>query len=615
MCKTRAEGRPALILCLCLVMSLLISACRGDGPKQPLTTGINLLLLVARDYGLNYFYNKDIFELFGWNLIRTGSLDVIPACPPVADQIGLKPVIPDLSISEITRKENHSGIALMPAAGSYNPVPQPFGDILDSSEAMDLIRKASTEGLVVSAVCAGVRVLAAAGLLEGKRVVGSPRFKEEYEKAGAEFLGQDHPPSIQNNIVTGARDLYYGFHFCQAVAMVIEARQDISNAKKPRSGKFIRVNTIDLNDDDVLWARTFGGMGAEGGRSLCETDDGGFLITGYTFSHGRGEADILVIKTDSEGHPIWSRAFGGSGTEYGNGCCTLSDGYIITGYTTSLGSGSRDVYVIKLDLRGQELWSKTFGGPSWDVGMAVCQSPDSHIYVCGYTHSFGEGEEDIYVIKLRPDGNEVWSRTYGGDRFDLGYSVAATCDGGCLIGATTGTFGQGNADIYQIRVDGEGNMLWSNSFGNKGRRGYGFDWGKSMHTLKGGSSVLAGYTDCNDIMDIYVLKVDGSGSVSWSRAFGHKPFYDYGNAVCGTEDGSVYVAGTTKSLDDNNEIYLAKLDSEGTLLWQKSLGGIHSDWASSMVATQTGDITVLGHTDSFGEGAFDVCLLKVKRRD
>jgi hypothetical protein len=601
---------------VCLIVALFVSGCEKlRRQTRAETKEVNLLLLMARNYGLNYFYNKDTFELFGWNLIRTGSLDLIPACPPAAERIGLKPVIPDMPLTDITDTSHFQGVALMPAAGSFNPVPNPFGDILDSPKAMELIRKASAEGLAVSAVCSGVRVLAAADVLQGKKVVGAPRFKEEYEKAGAEFLGKDCPPAVQDNIITGARDLYYGFHFCQALASVIEDSQDISKTKKHAGKSMVKVNAYDLNDDDILWTRTFGGKGSEGGRFLCQTDDGGFLITGFTFSHGDGDADILVIHTDDNGCPIWSKTFGGAGTEYGFGCAATGDGYIITGYTTSFGAGSRDVYVIKLDPQGKELWSRTFGGPNWDVGTAVCLSVDNHIYVCGYTRSYGNGEEDVYLLKLDPNGDLVWNRTYGGERFELGHSVAASNDGGCLIAATTGTYGQGNADNYQIRVDRDGNVLWSKSFGQKGRRGYGFDWGTSMDVLADGGAVLAGYSDCNDIMDISVYKVSEEGDVIWSKAFGNKPFYDYGNAVCVAEGGSIHIAGTTKSIDDNNDVYLAKLDSRGEIVWQKSFGGIKSDWASSVTVTNTGEIIVLGHTSSFGAGAQDVCLFKIRSKE
>ena len=198
MFNCRVDQSYRSVLSLALIVLFLTCACgKLDSPEQDEANGVDLLLLMARNYGLNYFYNKDTFELFGWNLIRTGVLDAIPACPPVSDQIGLKPIIPDISLSDIAETVKYDGIALMPAAGSYNPVPSPFGDILDSPEAMGLIRMASTDGLAVSAVCAGVRVLAAAGIIQGKKVVGSPRFQDEYQKAGAEFLGKDHPPSVQ----------------------------------------------------------------------------------------------------------------------------------------------------------------------------------------------------------------------------------------------------------------------------------------------------------------------------------------------------------------------------------------------------------------------------------
>jgi len=186
---------------------------------------VNVLFLIARNYGLNYFLDKDIFEQYGWNLIHAGALDSIPACPPVADQVGVKPIIPDVLVSDIGDVKDYDAVIIMPAAGSYNPVPNPFGDLLKNPKAMTIIASAEKEGLVVSAACAGVRVLAAADVIRGKKVVGSPRFQKEYEEAGAVFLGKDHPPAIEAHIITGARGLYYGYANCQAVATSIEANQ------------------------------------------------------------------------------------------------------------------------------------------------------------------------------------------------------------------------------------------------------------------------------------------------------------------------------------------------------------------------------------------------------
>lgn len=572
---------------------------------------VNVLLLIARNYGLNYFLNKDVFEQYGWNLIHAGALDSIPACPPVADQVGVKPIIPDVLVSDIDDIKDYDAVIVMPAAGSYNPVPDPFGDLLRDPEALKIIASAEKEGLAVSAVCAGVRVLAAADVIREKKVVGSPRFQREYEKAGAVFLGKDHPPSIQGKVISGARDLYYGYSNCQAVATLIEMNQSRGPHKDKVKKPMILSKKLDWTNDNVIWCKTFGGVQPDGGRAVNETADGGFIITGYTFSHGTGDADILVVKVDQKGGLVWARSFGGAGTEYGYGCKAVEDGYVIAGYTTSFGEGSRDIYILKLDFNGEEIWSKSYGGPSWDVGMAVDGSNKDGYYVCGYTHSFGEGEEDIYVIKTDPDGRKIWSETFGGERYEFGNSIARTSDGGCVVGATTGTFGKGNADFYLIRIDADGNKIWERPYGNKGRRGYGFDWCHSMSLTRDGGSVCVGYTDSQDIMDAHVVKFDDTGNEVWARSFGNKPFYDYGHTVCEIEDGGYIVCGVTKSIQGDNDIALTRLNKNGKLLWTKTFGGAGSDWGSSLRITRDGHGILTGHTDSSGEGRSDIVLIKV----
>ncbi len=577
-----------------------------------LSKEVKVLLFVARNYGLNYFLNKDVFEQYGWTLIHTGVLDSIPACPPVAEQVGIPPLIPDVLVKDISDIRDFDAVVIMPSAGSFNPVPDPFGDILKNQDAMKLISSAAHEGLALSAVCAGVRVLAQADILHKRKVVGSPRFQDEYEAAGAAFLGKDHPPSIDGSIITGTRDLYYSFANCQAVATVIEAKQPKGPHKSELRGPLVRSKKLDWINDTMIWGKTYGGKGADGARAVCETPDGGFFVTGYTFSHGTGDADVLAIRVDNKGDLIWARSYGGAGSEYGYGCKALSDGYVVVGYTTSFGKGSKDLFLLKLDCSGKDIWSKTFGGASWDVGMAVDGNSENGYVVCGFTHSFGAGEEDVYVIKTDAEGNKVWSKTFGGERYEFGNSIHIMGDGGYLVGATTGTFGKGNSDFFLIKIDADGNEVWTKSYGNEGRRGYGFDWCHSMSLTRDGGSISVGYTDSQDIMDAHVVKFDAKGSAVWNRSFGNKPFYDYGHSVCEMKNGSYVVCGVTKSVQGNNDISLSEINSNGRVLWERSYGAAGSDWGSSIKPTRDGHCILTGHTDSSGEGCSDIVLIKVK---
>lgn len=608
--------------CAALFVFLSVQSCQKSdvGDEASGKREVRALFLVSKNYGLNYFLMRDVLDQFGWRVIHTGVLDSIAACPPVSKQLGVHPVIPDIPLSEIANLDEYDCLVIPPAAGNFNPVPDSFGDLLGSPEALDLVKKAVAEGLPVFAICSGSRVLAAAGVIGGKKMVGSPRFVEEYEAAGAVYLGNernDHPPVIDGNIITGTRGQYYNLANCQAIASAVENRQK-NIAKKTSRVDFLASHEFPFVPEGNIWAKTCGGAEAEGCRAVCLCPDGGFLVTGYSFSHGAGDADLLCVKTDDKGNTVWSRTYGGTGTEYGNACICTTDGYLIAGYTTSYGSGAKDVYLLKIDEKGKEIWSKTFGGASWDVGEALCESDDGNVFVCGYTHSFGEGEEDVYLVKTDKNGNKILSRTYGGERLDMANSLSLTEDGGLLIGATSGSFSN-NTDFLLIRTDDQGNEMWSRTYVAEGPRGHEFDWCNGMTGTRDGGAILTGYSDCQDVMDMHVIKTDAEGNEVWSKTLGNKPFYDFGNAVLELEDGSYFIAGTTKSILENeeiynNDVYLLRLDPSGEVLWEKSFGGSGSDWASSVALAGQGEVVVAGHTNSAGSGFMDLLLLRIGTR-
>ena len=607
-------------LYLLIFILILTQGCqKKDTPRED--TGrneIRALFLVSKNYGLNYFLMRDVFDQFGWRVIHTGVLDAIEACPPVSKQLGIQPIIPDILLPAIDDPGEYDCLVIPPGAGNYNPVPDSFADLLESPEALHFVKKAADLGLPVFTLCSGSRVLAAADVVRGKKMVGSPRFVEEYNQAGADYVGNqrnDHPPVIDGNIITGTRGQYYNVANCQAIATLVEGRQKKGRKRFSRENFLVAHEPSFLSEDGV-WARVLGGDKAEGGRDVCFCPDGGFLVTGYTFSQGTGDADILVIKADEDGEVEWCRTLGGAGAEYGNACLCLRDGYLISGYTSSFGAGSKDVYVAKLDEKGREIWVKTFGGASWDVGTALCESGDGNFFVCGYTHSFGKGEEDIYLVKIDENGNEVWSKTFGGERLDMANSVALTADGGLLIGATSGSFSD-NTDFYLIRTDDKGAEIWSKTYSAEGPRGHAFDWCTAMAGTRDGGAILTGYADSQDVMDVHVIKTDAQGNQIWAKTLGNKPFYDFGNDIMEMADGSFFVAGTTKSILKSkeiydNDVYLIKLDPDGNVLWEKSLGGAESDWAASAALTETGDIVVAGHTNSRGRGFFDLLVLRIR---
>ena len=202
---------------------------------------------------------------------------------------------------------------------------------------------------------------------------------------------------------------------------------------------------------DTLWTRTYGGSSDDFGFSVQQTADGGFVVAGYTYSFGAGNADVWLIRTDTNGDTLWTRTYGGNGQDLGHSVQQTADG----GFALA---GSGDAWLIRTDAQGDTLWTRTYSGSGWAVGRSVQQTADGGFVVAGETNSSGTGSADLWLIRTDANGNTLWTRAYGGPNGDNGWCVQQTSDGGFIVSGTAdfGSFGAGHDDVWLIKTDSLG---------------------------------------------------------------------------------------------------------------------------------------------------------------
>jgi hypothetical protein len=355
---------------------------------------------------------------------------------------------------------------------------------------------------------------------------------------------------------------------------------------------------VKLNSTGVIqWQKAIGGSAADNLLSIQPTADGGYIASGLTYSndgdvsgyHGGAEADAWVVKLSSSGAIQWQKVLGGStGCDFANAVLSTTDGgYIIAGHTdsndgdvTSI-AGERDVWIVKLSSSGAIQWQKTIGGAESDYAYSLQSTPDGGYIAAGYSYSNdgdvsgNHGDADAWVVKLSSSGAIQWQKSLGGSNEEIARSIQPTTDGGYIVAVSSKS---NNGDVS----------------GNHGDA------------------------------DAWIVKLSSSGAIEWQKSLGGSD-EEIARSIQPTTDGGYIVAGSTKSNNGDvsgnhggQDAWIVKLSSNGTFLWQKSLGGTANDFANSIRSTTDGGYIVAGQAISNNgdvsgnHGATDTWVIKLE---
>ena len=443
-------------------------------------------------------------------------------------------------------------------------------------------------------------------------------------------------------------------------SMTITGPEPSSTISEPNelSGETLLVKSASLgaqttsppvNISGIEWQKVIGGSWGESFFDINQTHDKGYVAIGATGSKDGdvasgwlNQAEAWVVKMDATGTIQWQKLYGGYGYDQGMSIEPTSDGgYVFAGFSNSTDGdfaghnhGGQDAWVVKLDSTGNKSWQGLFGGSGDDLATTITTTSDGGYVVTGYTDSpvfndsmstlTSHGGTDMFVLKLDKNGKKEWSSLLGGSGYDRGSAVARTSDNGCIVIGFTNSSDSGDIgtnhgyyDIFVAKMDSAGGIEWKKMLGGSNSEATAYDNG-IQQTADGGYIFVGQTASSNDgdvstghgASDVWVVKLEGNGVIQWEKTLGGTG-YDRGNAIRQTPDGDYILIGDITSGSSGNvadanhgnwDTWVVKLDPDGKLLWQSVLGGNSYEQGNNILPTWDGGFITAGLTWSDNTG-------------
>ena len=396
----------------------------------------------------------------------------------------------------------------------------------------------------------------------------------------------------------------------------------------------------------IEWQVSFGSSGWDDADQIQQTLDGGYILTGYaaTNDHDAADApgggDLWVIKLNPSGETEWQYFFGGSNSDGGNSIQQTTDGgYIIAGSSGSSdgdlddNKGNLDLWVVKLDESGLLQWQKNYGGSDAEWAESIQQTANGGYIVAGNSKSndgdlnSNYGETDLWIIKLNTVGDLEWQKNYGGSDHEGARSVQQTNEGGFIVAGFSQSIDgdvngeDGFSDFWMLKIDVQGTIEWEDLYG-----GSNADAAYEIQQTTEGGYIVTGWAssfdgDINstqgpDTGEFWILKINSSGTIEWEKSYGGI-VHDRAHSIQQTTDGGYITTGYTVDNTGDYNLLSIKLDSNGDLEWEKILGGSGEDHGEHIRQTTDGGYILCGKSWSSdgdltnNEGLSDIWIVKL----
>jgi len=326
-------------------------------------------------------------------------------------------------------------------------------------------------------------------------------------------------------------------------------------------------------------------------HAVVNTLEGGYLVA------GESDGDVWLLKLHADRSIVWEKTYGDTGSDAASAVqATMDGGYIVAGATDSFGAGALDVWILKVDSDGTIAWQKAYGTAADDQAHAIAQTFDGGYIVAG------ENNDDAWVLKLNSDGTIAWQKTYGDQSYvEKAHAVEQTSDSGYIVA------GENNDDAWVLKLNSDGTIAWQKTYGDQSY----VEKAHAVEQTSDSSYIVAGENSGN----AWVFKLNSDGTVAWQKTYGNTGV-DKLHAIFQTADGGYAAAGGTNSYGKGMEdVWIVRLNSDGTLAWQRTYGGTENDAAVAIQMTPDNEYVLAGYTESFGNGTPDSPNMWVLRVD
>ncbi len=347
----------------------------------------------------------------------------------------------------------------------------------------------------------------------------------------------------------------------------------------------------------AVWEKTYGGDDGDIANGIVALDKGEYAMVGTCKSFGAQGTDMCVVRMNGKGEIKWHILLGGKKQDVGKAIIRAADGsLIVLGTSKSFAKHyDRDIYVAKVSLEGKLIWEQSLGGNRDEFAGGIARTDDGGFLVVGDSNSYGNGYKDVYIAKLDQNGKEISSQVIGGEKEDSAQALTRTADGAMMLVGYRELERSGNTDFFVMKLDQNGKKIWAKTYGEEQA-----DRLNGVTATADGGIVATGSTRSykSAQTDMSVMKLDKDGNIGWHKIYGFK-YYEYGNAVVSTGDGSVMVAGGTSTLGKgDHSVYMIALDKSGKLIWSHVYGDRGKDTMNAIARMDDGSMIAAGGSDS-----------------